>query len=241
MNDRRMNDNMNYAILLSGGIGTRMQISKYPKQYLQVNEKPILVYTLEKFQNCKAVDSIVIVASEEWQDQIKKWIDDYNISKFCGFAEPGEQRQESIKNGLNACLKFECSNNDIVIIHDAARPLVSDNLICKCIQFAIEYGGCMPVLPVTDTIYQSIDGSSIDGLLNRNTLYAGQSPEAFKLVDYAKLNNSISVDELNMYKGTSEIAFKYGMNIHLIEGEESNFKLTTPKDLEKFQKICGEQ
>lgn len=231
---------MNYAVILSGGVGSRMQTDGTPKQYLEVCNKPVLAYTLEKFENCAAIDSIVIVAETEWQSTIKEWIAQYHISKFCAFAVPGVQRQGSILNGLNSCMQFNPSKDDLVIIHDAARPLVTDDMICKCLNAAKEYGGCMPVLPVTDTIYQSMNGTDIVGLLDRNTLYAGQAPEAFRLVEYTQINRAVTIEELNSYKGTSEIAYKYGMKIHLIPGDENNFKLTTPKDLEKFVHICKE-
>ncbi|MCR4648548.1 MAG: 2-C-methyl-D-erythritol 4-phosphate cytidylyltransferase [Lachnospiraceae bacterium] len=226
---------MYYAIILSGGIGTRMKMNGFPKQYIEVNGKPILIYTLERFENCREIDGIIIVAAKEWHDQIRKWLIQRRISKFLAFALPGEQRQESILYGLRECLRFNPSENDVVIIHDAVRPLVSERLITECINNAKQYGGCMPILPVNDTIYQSIDGKDITSLLDRKTLFAGQSPEAFFLLEYLKLNEEISREELNAYKGTSEIAFKNGINIRLIPGENTNYKITTVEDLERFR------
>ena len=127
------------------------------------------------------------------------------------------------------------SQDDIVIIHDAVRPLVSESLISNCINTAKEHGGCMPVLPITDTVYQSKDGNTISSLLDRNTLFAGQAPEAFKLIEYYQLNASVSREELNSYKGTSEIAYKYGLTVKMISGDDGNFKITTPGDLDRFK------
>jgi len=226
---------MNYAIILSGGIGTRMKLNGFPKQYIEVKQKPILIYTLEKFERSQEVDRIIIVAAKEWQIQIKKWLDTYSITKFCDFALPGEQRQESILNGLRQCAQFSTGENDIVIIHDAVRPLVTEKLISECIDNAKQYGGCMPVLRINDTVYQSLDGNAINRLMDRNTLFAGQSPEAFYLLEYLRLNNSVSREELLAYKGTSEIAFNNGINVRLIPGEVSNYKLTTIEDLKRFK------
>lgn len=231
---------MNYAIILSGGVGTRIKIGDNPKQYLRVNNKPILVYTLEKFEKNENTNRIVIVAAKEWQNDISEWIQEYGIYKFWGFALPGDTRQGSILSGLSTCMAGNPSDNDVVIMHDAARPLVSNNLISECIVTAEKYDGCMPVLPINDTTYQSEDGKTISGLLDRGTLFAGQAPEAFKLRSYANIINMISKDELDSFHGTSEIAYRYGMNVKLIPGDDGNFKLTTPKDLERFRMLCSE-
>lgn len=229
---------MNYAVILSGGIGSRMRMKGVPKQYIEVDEKPILIYTLEKFEASEKVDSIIIVAASEWQNTILEWINKYSITKFSAFALPGEQRQESILNGLEQCVNDTNNDNDVVIIHDAVRPSLSLDLIANCIDSASEYGGCMPVIHISDTVYQSIDGSSISSLLDRNTLFAGQAPEAFRLLEYYKLNKSVDRDELLSYKGTSEIAHRYGMQVRLIPGEDGNLKITTPADLTRFQTSC---
>jgi len=228
---------MNYAIILSGGIGSRMRNDGFPKQYIEVDGKPILIYTLEKFNRNISVDKIIIVAASQWHQQILEWIDKYAITKFYGFAAAGETRQESILNGLNVCEKNIVNKIDNVIIHDAVRPLLSDALISNCFN-SLEYSdGCMPVLPINDTVYQSFDGSKISNLLDRSTLFAGQSPEAFNLQKYLKINKAASKEELESTKGSSEIAYKNGLDVALIKGEEMNFKLTTPVDLNRFKAI----
>lgn len=231
---------MNIAIILSGGTGTRMGLTDCPKQYIVVAEKPVLIYTLEKFQHSEVIDKIVIVAAEEWQPSISGWLTKYGISKTVIFASPGKQRQTSILNGLKVCMEHTLTADDVVIIHDAARPLVSPKMISDCIRAAQKYGGCMPVLPLKDTVYQSENGQDISGLLDRNTLFAGQAPEAFLLRQYANINMEADEEELEAYKGTSEIAYKNGITVHLIPGDENNFKITTKADLEKFRRICEE-
>lgn len=227
---------MNYAIMLSGGIGTRMK-SDCPKQYLEIKNKPILIYSLEKISNNKSIDRIVIVSASEWKNHIKEWIMEYKISKKCEFALSGESRQESIYNGLEICMNSSASDKDNVIIMDAVRPLVSDALITRCLNELKEHDGCMPVIPINDTIYQSTDGKQITGLLNRNTLFAGQSPEAFNLWKYSKINRMASKEDLQNTRGTTEIAYKNGLNISLIEGEELNYKITTPSDFKRLKSL----
>ena len=164
---------MNYAIILSGGIGTRMQMGDFPKQYLEVEKKPILLYTLEQFQKSSAVEKIVIVAADAWREKIRGWMEEDGITKFLAFADAGVTRQESIHNGLTVCMEDSVSENDGVIIHDGVRPLVSEQLIGDCLAALADHEGCMPVLPMKDTIYQSSDGTKIDHLLERSTLLTG--------------------------------------------------------------------
>lgn len=225
---------MNYAIILSGGIGSRMKMEGFPKQYLEVEGKPILMYTLEVFQRSNLVDKIVIVAAEQWHDCISQWNGQYGISKFLGFVLPGDSRQESILNGLEGCMTDSKDATDRVIIHDAVRPCVTEDLICRCFKALDEHDGCMPVIPVNDTVYQSSDGESISCLLERNTLFAGQAPESFYLHSYTDINRKATKEELECTRGTSVIAYKNGMDVCLISGDDNNFKITTPIDLKRF-------
>lgn len=232
---------MNYAVILSGGIGTRMHTGGFPKQYLKVENKPILFYPLETFDRTECVDKIIIVANEVWQADILEWIKEFGIQKFDRFAEPGESRQGSILNGLLACMETSTSDKDNVIIHDGVRPLVSSALITECFRQLEEHDGCMPVISINDTVYQSFNGTSISTLLDRSTLFKGQSPESFNLKAFTELNSSVSKEELNATRGTSEIAFRHGMDVALIPGEDTNFKLTTPADMAQFESIVSGQ
>ena len=228
---------MNYAVILSGGVGSRMRQDGFPKQYIEIYGKPILIYTLERFNNNALVDKIIIVAAEQWREKIFEWIDIYGINKFVEIANAGNTRQESILNGLEVCAKYSVESSDNVIIHDAVRPLLSDLLISKCLNKKKNSEGCMPVLPINDTVYQSLNGNEITNLLDRKTLFAGQAPEAFHLHRYLEINRFATKTELANIRGSSEIAYKNGLDVTLIAGEEMNFKLTTPVDLERFKAI----
>ena len=230
---------MNIAIILSGGIGSRMKSEGIPKQYIEIRNKPILMYTVDRFQKCNAIDKILIVADKCWHDTIKVWLKNDGIEKFMGFALPGNSRQGSILNGLKSCIEMS-SAEDKVINHDEMRALVNKELITHCVEEVNGYDGCMPVLPVTDTIYYSSNGTQIDNLLDRDKLFSGQSPEAFNLKKYYDINISSTEKEINETKGSSEIAFKNNLKIKLIQGEENNFKLTTPSDLRRFKIIVGD-
>ncbi len=226
---------MNYAIILSGGVGTRFG-SEIPKQYIDIDGKPIIQFTLERFGESKLIDKIVIVVAKEWQDYVNKIALDILDKPFL-FAKPGSSRQGSILNGLNKCAEGGVSEEDKVIIHDAVRPLVSTKLIDECIEALNDSGAVMPVIPVCDTIYESADGKSVTGLLDRDKLFSGQAPEAFGLKKYYELNKTLSAKEIEAIRGSSELAFKNGIKVKLISGEVTNFKITTREDMERFKQI----
>lgn len=222
------------AIVLAGGTGTRLG-GNVPKQYLMAGEKPVIGYCLETFENCAQIEKIVIVCAADWQEFLQEWIDTLHIKKFCGFAPAGSSRQHSIYQGLLLAERLNTGEDDIVLIHDAARPCVSPELIEGCVTAAQEADGSMPVISVKDTVYQSRDGRSIDGLLCRDELFAGQAPECFRFGAYLKIHRGMSEEELEQVRGSSEIAYRNGMQIKLVPGSESNYKITTMEDLEKFR------
>ena len=225
---------MNIAIILAGGTGTRLG-KNIPKQYLKVGEKPVIAYCLEQFQTTPSIDGIFIVAEEKWQDFIKEWIDQCGIHKFKGFAVAGSSRQHSILNGIKKALELGAADNDNIILHDAARPNLSQDLIESCINGLAEADGVMPVLPAKDTMYLSEDGKQITSLLDRSQVFGGQAPESFKLGKYYSLHLGMDEDDLSKIRGSSEIAYKNGLKIRLVEGDEHNYKITTMADLKKFQ------
>lgn len=222
------------AIILAGGTGTRLG-TNIPKQYLTVNEKPVIAYCLERFEEHSLVNSIVIVAAEEWQDYILEWIEKENITKFAGFAKAGTSRQHSIFHGLQKLKENGALDMDTVIVHDSVRPNVSEDIITACINELQNADGVMPVLPVKDTVYLSKTGKSINSLLNRDELFAGQAPESFKFGKYYSIHERLTDEEMNAVRGTSEIAYRNGMEIRLVPGDEKNYKITTVDDLEKFK------
>lgn len=221
---------MGYAIILSGGVGTRLGFD-IPKQYVKVKDKTVLQYVVEKIEACTLIQGYVIVAAEEWQNDILSMM---NLSeKFLGFAASGENRQLSIYHGLLE-LKKVAKDHDLVLVQDAARPNTSDDLLLRCMQLDDSVDGAMPVLPMKDTVYISHTGSRVDELLNRDEVFAGQAPESFRFGKYLWANERLLPDEILHINGSTEPAVRAGMNIALIEGEESNFKITTAADLERF-------
>lgn len=221
---------MNYAIILSGGIGTRLGLDM-PKQYFEVNEKPIIRYVIKTMEQSNRIDGFVIVAVEEWQDYVKEQI---SVSdKFMGFVLPGENRQLSIYNGLCA-LHDIAKAEDVVLIQDGARPNTSEKLIEMCLELEDDEDGAMPVLPMKDTVYLSEDGTRVSALLDRKQVFAGQSPESFRYGKYLSANETLLPDKILKINGSTEPAILAGMQIKMIPGDERNYKITTEVDLKKF-------
>lgn len=242
---------MNIALILSGGTGTRLG-ADIPKQYIEVNNmpneacgRPVIIYCMESLFRHGSVDAVQIVAAAAWQDKIREWMDSYGLAelsgdKFRGFSEPGENRQLSILNALEDIKEYS-AESDLVLIHDAARPMLSERQIGDCFQVADGHEGVVPVLPMKDTIYESKDGRQITSLMNRSELFAGQAPEVFRLGKYLDANRRLLPDRIMEINGSAEPAILAEMDVVLIPGEEENFKITTREDLKRFIGIIGDR
>jgi 2-C-methyl-D-erythritol 4-phosphate cytidylyltransferase len=216
---------MNAGIILAGGTSERFAGFSVPKQFFHVAGVPVIAYALAVFEQCACIDKIVVVASETWRGNIP------GTAKLHAFAAPGETRQHSIYQGLLA-LQDTLLSDDLVVIHDAARPLVTASDVDACVQAAWGYDGATPVLPLQDTVYQSSNGSAITALLKRDELYAGQTPECYAFGKYLAAHAGI---DLSSIRGSSELAFNAGMKIRLFGGNPRNIKITAAEDLEYFQ------
>lgn len=250
-------------ILLSGGTGRRMG-SDIPKQYIEINKKMILEYTLQTMSAWNEMDSLVIVAAYEWRERIRQIADrvfseagnefvrdvsagltdgsgekceEYrkrSVAKFLGFAAPGENRELSILNAMNL-IRDSVSDDAVIMIHDAVRPCVSPDMIKLLADACRDHDGAMPYLEMKDTVYESADGIRISRNLDRSTIVAGQTPEAFRFGKYLSAVESLSRDEILKVHGSTEPAVAAGMDIALVPGDEGNFKITTPQDLRIFE------
>ena len=228
--------NKNIAIILSGGTGTRLGGS-VPKQYLEVHGKAIIMYCVETIAQMPEIDKIVICLADEWKMFVQDELQKAGISTKVVYSLPGEVRQLTIYNALKVLRDQGIEDDAIVVIHDAARPLVSETLLRRCIDGCKEVDGVLPVLPVKDTLYMSKDGNSISALLKRNEIVAGQAPEAFRFGKYLAVHDQMSYEDILKISGSTEIAYKAGLNIKLVPGEELNFKITTTEDLDNFKHV----
>lgn len=230
---------MNIALVLAGGKGTRLSVET-PKQYIEVEGKPIISYCLDTLTTHSNIDSIQIVAEESWHDYIcsfmtKEWYKD----KWKGFSKSGLNRQLSILNALKD-IRVYATEQDLVLIHDAARPLLSEHMISKIFDEVKDHDGVVPVLPMKDTVYLSHNTERITGLLDRRQVFAGQAPELFRLGKYYDANIALLPDEILQINGSTEVAIMAGLDIVMVAGDEGNYKITTQEDLNRFrQQIRG--
>lgn len=236
---------MNIALILSGGTGTRMG-ADIPKQYIEVDGRPVISYCMEQLAKHEGIDAVQIVADRQWHGTILKCLEKYDcpkcgdIGKFRGFSEPGENRQLSIFNGLEDISRY-ASESDIVMIHDAARPMLSAQMVANSLAAVEGHDGVLPVLSMKDTVYKSADGKKISALLDRSQIFAGQAPETFRLGRYYEANRKLLPERIRAVNGSTEPAVMDGMDIVMIPGDERNFKITTREDMERFCEIIGQQ
>ena len=233
---------MNFAILLSGGTGTRIG-GDIPKQYIRAGGRMMITWALKPLLHFQQIDSVVIVAAPSWRKVILLDAERNGLEteKIIGFSEPGETRQHSILNGLESVrtyrekyLSEQKSQEDTAIIHDAARPFLSESLLDACYAALPGHDGVMPVLPMKDTLYLSYRGTRADERLDRRRIFAGQAPELFLLAPYYRANKKLTPDDFFGISGATEPALLAGLNVAIIPGEERNRKVTTQTDVMHF-------
>ncbi len=231
---------MNYAILLAGGTGSRTG-SESPKQYVRASGRMMITYALAPLLACKRIGKIYIVCEDIYHDEILSDIQaaKLNSDKISGFIGPGETRQLSIFKGIEAIFKDgNKSDDETVLIHDAARPFLTSELLERCFDALPGHEGVMPAMLMKDTVYLSRDGKRITDLLDRKEILAGQAPELFLLKKYFEANKALLPDQIKSVNGASEVAVMYGMDIVIIPGDEKNVKITSEEDLKMYINAC---
>ena len=228
---------MNIALVIAGGKGSRTG-QEIPKQYLTVNDKPILVYTLENLQSIEQIDSIVIVASQGWEDFVLSYAKQFSITKLDNIVFGGATRHESIYNGLKYIFT-KYADEDVVAIADAVRPLVPPQVFIDSIK-TVKEKNCftLPVDRCPDSMFSSIGGELIEGLANRDTLFKGQTPECGKVCALKEIYAYAEANGIDNIAPT-ELSFKCGKKIEMIKGSAKSFKITTKEDIEILKAIVG--
>ena len=177
---------MNVALIIAGGAGNRMH-QNIPKQFLTVNERPVIVYTLEAFERHPEIDAIAVVCIEGWEQVLRAYAKQFNISKLKYVIPGGKNGQDSIRNGVYE-LEKRFDKDDIVLIHDAIRPMVSAEIISDNIRVARKYGNAVTVIPCAEAMLQTEDGVASVGNYPRDRLKRTQTPQAFRLGEICDLH-----------------------------------------------------
>ena len=222
---------MNIALILAAGTGSRMGNADKPKQFLPIYGKPLMIHTIEAFEMHDEVDKIVVVTSEGYDDQVKVWCKQYDLSKVKAVAIGGDSRQISVYNGLQAIKEIGAKDDDVILIHDAARPLISKNIISKNIEACIKYDAVDTVIQASDTIIKSVDGEKISDIPVRKELYQGQTPQTFKLGLILQAHENAKAGKIPNVTDDAKLVISMGKDVHLVEGSKQNFKITTFDDL----------
>lgn len=221
---------MNYAIIFAGGVGSRMG-SSVPKQFLEVAEKPIIIHTLEKFAQHPEIDGIVVVCKEEFIDYCCECIARFRTGKVMNVVAGGENGQQSIYNGLQylkAHITYE--RNNVVLIHDGVRPVITEELITKSIRCTEQYGNSIAVSRAIETVIKVDDEGQIVETVDRDRCRNAKAPQCFILDEILEAHNRAIVEKrLNMIDSASLMSY-YGYELHTVECSSENIKITTPND-----------
>ncbi|MBE7056668.1 MAG: 2-C-methyl-D-erythritol 4-phosphate cytidylyltransferase [Ruminococcaceae bacterium] len=219
---------MNIGAILAGGKGLRMGGS-VPKQFLDIGGKPILVHTIEKFQRHPEIDEICVVCPVEHCDFIWELVNQHGLNKVKYVIPGGRERQESSLVATEA-MYHQHEPDDILLIHDGARPNVDERIISENIKMASNIGACNTVIPSQDTILTSKDGKMVSGYTNRSEMYLVQTPQSFKL----KVIYDAHIKSVEKPGITDDCSLVYlcGGEVGLVEGSKANVKVTTPEDLQ---------
>lgn len=228
---------MTVAIIIAGGVGSRMGQS-IPKQFINVYDVPILLYTLEGFEKHPMIDAIEVVCIDGWENVVWSYAEQYHISKLKWIVKGGNSGQESIRNGVYN-LESYCSKDDTIIIHDGIRPLVDAEVLTDVINKAQLYGNAVTSLPYNEQIFviSQDDPNTTTEFIPRETLRRVSTPQAynFELLD-SKYHEAFE-KEIGIYGShyTNTMMVELGVRLHFAAGSDKNIKLTTPDDLEMFK------
>ena len=226
---------MNIAVIFAGGVGKRMKTNGVPKQFLEVYGKPILIYTLEKFENNQNVDAIIISCLEEKIDYCKKLVDKYDISKVRAIVKGGKTGQESIYNGLRAAEQISESDKDIVLIHDGVRPLIDDEIIDNNIKCVKENGSAITCVECKETVVILDNNNNIKDVTDRSKSRLARAPQSFYLYDILNAHKKALEDGKTNVIDSCTLMRMYGKEVSIVIGKSENIKITTPDDYYMFK------
>lgn len=226
---------MNVALILAGGSGSRTE-QAVPKQFISIYEKPIIIYTLEAFQKHPMIDEIIVSCISGWQDVLKGYARAYGITKLRWVVEGGENGQSSARNAL-LTLEPHCKEDDIVVIHDAVRPLISQEIITDCIQKAREFGSGLSAVTCQETIMKTQDGESSNDGIDRKDIMRVQTPQAY-LFGKALWAHKEALNR-GIYNAvyTNTLMLELGEELHFSLGSNKNIKITTLEDIDMFKAL----
>lgn len=226
---------MNLALLTAAGQGTRMG-QDIPKQFLHIHDKPVIIYTLERFQNSPLIDAIVLVTLEHWKDFIWTNARQFGITKLKWVVAGGETGQESIYNGLQV-LRENCPADSVVMIHDGNRPMIDNDIISDSLSVFQQRGSAIAAIPCTEAVFKSSDGMISTESIPREELYRTQTPHTYTLADAVWAYDEAKKRGIKSTTAICTLMNMLGREIYFSKGSEKNIKLTTLDDIDIFKAL----
>ena len=224
------------GIIFAGGTGQRMNAGAMPKQFLELHGKPILIYTLEKFQRHPKIDGIILVCLDSWIDYCKELVDRFHISKVMKIVAGGQSGQESIFNGLHTAFSM-IDENCVVLIHDGVRPLINEKTITDNISTVIQKGSAITVAPAIETIVVKNNDGALGDILDRSQCQVAKAPQSFYLSDIYNAHLKAREEKRFDFIDSASLMKYYNYRLYTVEGPSENIKITTPADFYIFRAI----
>jgi len=229
---------MNIALIFAGGTGQRMNTLAKPKQFLELHGKPVILYTLEHFEDHREIDGIVVVCLESWITELKRMLRIHDIEKVKKILPGGNTGHESIYLGLSA-MEGYCEADDIVLIHDGVRPLITKELISENISKVKEFGTAITVESSVESVVESKNGDSIDRVPPRDSMYMAKAPQSFRYGMIWDLYNRAREDKF-LTIDSAQLLSIYGVEMHTVKSSPNNIKITSPADYYIFRALHEE-
>lgn len=227
---------MNIALIIAGGVGSRMG-QDIPKQFINVNDKPVIVYTMEAFQKHPQIDAIEVVCLDGWHDVLRAYAKQFGIAKLENIVSGGENGQDSIRNGLYDIYKRYNSDDDLVLIHDAIRPMLLQDIITDNINVCRKYGNAITVVPCTAAMLKTYDSLTSEEQVSRDNLKITQTPQSFFIKDIVEAHKEALTKGITNSVASCTMYIELGRKLYMSKGSEKNIKLTTTEDIEIFKAL----
>jgi 2-C-methyl-D-erythritol 4-phosphate cytidylyltransferase len=221
---------MNIALIIAGGKSERLK-QDVPKQFLHIDDKPVIIYTLEAFQQHPSIDKILVVCLDGWHEILKAYAKQYKINKLTWVVPGGVTGHDSIHNGLIE-LKTHCSDDDVILVHDANRPLVSQDIISDGLSVYSKYGSAVTAIPCTEVVFKSMDGNTLDEEVPRDLLKRAQTPQIFSLGKLWWAHEEAEKRNIKHPVASCSLLKALGESLHFSLGSEKNIRITTTEDID---------
>ena len=224
------------AVLIAGGTGARMG-QDIPKQFLNVQDKPVLVHTMERFQRNPEIDGIIVVTLPNWMEFVRAYAKQYGISKLRDVVPGGAVGQASIKNGIDAVARLKCPPDTAVMIHDGVRPMVSDDIIAENLAVYRARGNAVTSIPCVEVMYRSKDPAVGEKSVPREEFWRTQTPQTFTLEKLLWAHGEAAKRGITCATATCSLMTELGETVYFSKGSEKNLKLTTVDDIDIFKAL----